>query len=61
MSLLRTTMKLSVAVVVVSLVLAASEVTEEDDVLVLNKKNFDDVIKNNKFVLVEFCELVHFI
>lgn len=61
MSLLRTTMKLSVALVVVSLVLAASEVTEEDDVLVLNKKNFDDVIKNNKFVLVEFCELVHFI
>ncbi|RTG82244.1 protein disulfide-isomerase A1 [Schistosoma bovis] len=47
-------MKLSVALVVVSLVLAASEVTEEDDVLVLNKKNFDDVIKNNKFVLVEF-------
>ncbi|CAH8592110.1 unnamed protein product [Schistosoma margrebowiei] len=47
-------MKLSVALVVISLVLAASEVTEEDDVLVLNKKNFDDVIKNNKFVLVEF-------
>ncbi|CAH8617244.1 unnamed protein product [Schistosoma rodhaini] len=47
-------MKLSVALVVVSLVFAASEVTEEDDVLVLNKKNFDDVIKTNKFVLVEF-------
>ncbi|CAH8607569.1 unnamed protein product [Heterobilharzia americana] len=32
----------------------AAEVNEEDGVLVLNKNNFDDVVKSNKFVLVEF-------
>nr|AAX26918.1 unknown [Schistosoma japonicum] len=48
------TMKLPVTVVVCFLVFVASEVTEEDDVLVLSKNNFDDVIKANKFVLVEF-------
>nr|CAX69781.1 ER calcistorin [Schistosoma japonicum] len=48
------TMKLPVTVVACFLVFVASEVTEEDDVLVLSKNNFDDVIKANKFVLVEF-------
>ncbi|CDW58069.1 Thioredoxin domain containing protein, partial [Trichuris trichiura] len=32
----------------------AADVTEEDNVLVLNTKNFDSAIEDNKFILVEF-------
>ena len=30
-------------------------ITEEDNVLVLNSKNFDYAIKTYKYLLVEFC------
>ncbi|CAH8862753.1 unnamed protein product [Trichobilharzia szidati] len=36
------------------LIFTSAEVTEEDGVLVLNKNNFDEVIKGNQFILVEF-------
>lgn len=41
----------------------AAEVEEEEDVLVLNQENFKQVIDENNFVLVEFCEcyLCHFV
>lgn len=32
------------------------EIAEEDDVLVLTSNNFDDAIKENNFILVEFCK-----
>lgn len=34
----------------------APEIKEEESVLVLTEKNFEYAVKNNKFVLVEFCE-----
>ena len=34
----------------------APEIKVEDDVLVLNSKNFDYVLSNNQHVLVEFCK-----
>lgn len=33
-----------------------AEVTKEESVWVLTNDNFDSVISENKFVLVEFCE-----
>lgn len=32
------------------------EVPTEDDVLVLGKSNFDNVISTTKYILVEFCK-----
>ena len=32
------------------------QVEIEDGVLVLTDKNFDSVVKDNEFVLVEFCK-----
>ena len=43
----------------VSLLLAAfvaAEIEVEEGVLVGTKDNFDEIIENNKFVLVEFCK-----
>ena len=34
----------------------AAEVEVEDDVLVLTQENFQQVVDENEFVLVEFCE-----
>lgn len=42
--------------VVASGVYADEEVKIEDGVLVLTTGNFDEVIKNNEYVLVEFCK-----
>ena len=30
---------------------------EEEDVLVLTAANFDEALKSNKYLLVEFCKL----
>lgn len=38
---------------------AKSEVQVEDGVLVLTEDNFDSVIDDNEFVLVEFCKSSH--
>lgn len=35
----------------------ASEIEEEDGVLVLNQKNFQSALDANEFLLVEFCKL----
>lgn len=37
-------------------VVAAAHITEEEDVLVLNKSNFDEALKAHPNILVEFCE-----
>ena len=34
----------------------AEELVREENVAVLNAKNFDEVIKSHQYVLVEFCE-----
>lgn len=36
--------------------IAFAEIQEEENVLVLTTKNFDDALKDNKFILVEFCK-----
>jgi thioredoxin-like negative regulator of GroEL len=42
------------AIVLLFAVSAMAEYEEDDDVIILTEANFDEVIKNNKFVLVEF-------
>lgn len=37
-------------------VLSESNIKTEDEVLVLTKGNFKDAIKDNEFILVEFCK-----
>jgi hypothetical protein len=38
------------------LALVAAEITTEGGVLVGTKENFDEILENNDFVLVEFCK-----
>ena len=38
------------------LLVRAAEVEEEENVLVLNGKNFQEVVDSNEFLLVEFCK-----
>jgi len=33
-----------------------TEITEEDDVLVLKKSNFEEALQTYRNILVEFCE-----
>lgn len=44
------------AVVVVVLVSADEEITKDEGVLVLTKKNFQKATEDNEFILVEFCK-----
>lgn len=37
-------------------VAGSSQITEEDDVLVLKKSNFEDALKAHPNILVEFCK-----
>lgn len=37
-------------------VVAAAHISEEEDVLVLNKSNFDEALEAHPNILVEFCE-----
>ena len=39
----------------------AGELKTEEGVLVLNKDNFQNVIDDNEFVLVEFCKYIFFV
>lgn len=38
----------------------ADEVPTEDNVLVLSKANFENVIATTDFILVEFCKFVNY-
>lgn len=47
---------IALAIVCSQSVLGADEVQVEEKVIVLTKSNFDEHIKNNQHVLVEFCK-----
>ena len=50
-------MKLQIVPLLALLVVAfAEEIAEEEGVLVLKTSNFDQALKDNKYILVEFCE-----
>lgn len=49
-------MRFIAALFVVSLGVLNAEVAVEEGVLVLTTANFEGVISENEFVLVEFCE-----
>lgn len=50
-------MKFSVVLSLAFLAFAfAEDVKEEEGVFVLTEKNFDGFVKDNEFVLVEFCK-----
>ena len=42
-------------IVLLAAACALAEITEEEGVLVLTNDNFDGAVKDNEFVLVEFC------
>jgi hypothetical protein len=44
------------ALLVAVVCVKADKPEEEDNVLVLTNANFDDAIKDNKYILVEFCK-----
>lgn len=48
--------KVLIFVLAVAINEIACEIKEEDNVLVLNKDNFDSAITDNEFILVEFCK-----
>ena len=50
-------MKLQIVSVLALFVVAfAEEIAEEEGVLVLKTSNFEQAIKDNQYILVEFCE-----
>lgn len=49
-------MKTVVLCALALVVVAAAHITEEEDVLVLNKSNFDEALEAHPNILVEFCE-----
>ena len=49
-------MKFSAIVLFSLLGLVFCEIQEEENVLVLTNDNFEDAVKDNKYILVEFCE-----
>lgn len=52
-------MQFSVILCSVLLAAVAAQYTEEDDVLVLTKDNFDQALIDFKYLLVEFCKCLH--
>jgi len=53
---LRAKMHFSAILCLALAAVAAAAYTEEDDVLVLTKDNFDQAVAEHKFLLVEFCK-----
>jgi len=51
---MKTLLFLTVSLLVSHLVLSETKVEEEENVLVLTNSNFDEVVKANKYILVEF-------
>jgi len=45
-----------IALCVISSLVIAEEVTEEEGVIVLTESNFDKVVDDNQYILVEFCK-----
>lgn len=48
----------SLLILAIALTVNAGEVKKEENVWVLNKDNFQEVIQSNQFVLVEFCKCI---
>ena len=54
-------MKLQIVPLLALFVVAfAEEIAEEEGVLVLKTSNFDQALKDNQYILVEFCEYRYF-
>ena len=54
-------MKLQIVPLLALFVVAfAEEIAEEEGVLVLQTSNFDQALKDNQYILVEFCEYWYF-
>ncbi len=54
---MRTLFILSVTLLISQLVVSETKIEEEENVLVLTNSNFDEAVKANKYVLVEFCKI----
>lgn len=54
---MRTLFILSVTLLISQLVVSETKIEEEENVLVLTNSNFDEAVKANKYILVEFCKI----
>ncbi len=53
---------LATTLLISQLVVSETKIEEEENVLVLTNANFDEAIKANKYILVEFCKIkCHFL
>ena len=54
---MRTLFILSVTLLISQLVVSETKIEEEENVIVLTNSNFDEAVKANKYILVEFCKI----
>jgi hypothetical protein len=54
---MKTLFILAVTLLISQLVVSEATIEEEENVLVLTNANFDEAVKANKYILVEFCKM----